>query len=200
MVAQTTENRYYSLHMQRIKRDLETPVARAPDCDHGRDHGRDRFIGRWVARIYRATHCFMADGLRDVQVGYGQFPFLLYLEKTDGACQEKISRDLYYDKGTTARALQKLEKSGLIRREICAADRRKLLAFISPGGRAVLRRIEDLLKQWQGILATGLSPDEADFIRMGLIKCTANAREYLAGHRSGKCCPGVEKPAKEKSR
>ena len=162
------------------------PLKKRP-ADSG-NSARDRYIGRWAARIYRATHCYMAERLRDAGIGYGQFPFLLYLSNRDGACQEEISRDLYFDKGTTARALQKLAAAGLIRREPCATDRRKVLASITPTGKKTLGLIEDLLEEWQGILTQGFSPLEAEGIRLNLMRCTRNAQDFLNVERKIKCC------------
>ncbi|MDD3148698.1 MAG: MarR family transcriptional regulator, partial [Candidatus Riflebacteria bacterium] len=67
-----------------------------------------KFMGRWVALTYRATHAYMAERLQKLGLGYGQFPFLCYLNRCGVSSQEEISRALVFDKATTARALKKL--------------------------------------------------------------------------------------------
>ncbi|HMM59441.1 MAG TPA: MarR family transcriptional regulator, partial [Candidatus Rifleibacterium sp.] len=66
-----------------------------------------QFLGRWVAQTYRATHAYMAERLRKLQIGYGQFPFLNYLSRSGPSSQEAISQALMFDKATTARAIRK---------------------------------------------------------------------------------------------
>lgn len=48
----------------------------------------------------------------------------MYVFNNNGCNQEEISTVLNIDKGTTARALQKLEKEGYINKEIDKNDRR----------------------------------------------------------------------------
>ncbi|WP_322395982.1 MarR family transcriptional regulator, partial [Clostridium perfringens] len=50
-------------------------------------------------------------------IGQGQFMYLLELYIEDGRNQEELAEVLKIDKGTTARAIKKLEENGFVRRE-----------------------------------------------------------------------------------
>lgn len=144
----------------------------------------ETYLGRWIARIYRATQSFMADRLRGTGIGHGQFPFLRFLARRDGVCQDEIARGLHFDKGTATRALQKLEKAGLVRRRGDAADARRQLVSLTARGRVLAGRIDGELGAWQGILTRGLPRPVQASLQQGLQHLAANAEAHLAAGRS----------------
>ncbi len=144
----------------------------------------ETYLGRWIARIYRATQSFMAARLRGTGIGYGQFPFLRFLAGRDRVCQDEIARSLHFDKGTATRALQKLEKAGLVRRRGDAADARRQLVSLTARGRALAGRIDGELGAWHGILTRGLPGPVQNSLHHGLQHLAANAEAHLAACRS----------------
>jgi len=133
-------------------------------------------LGRWIARSYRAAHVFMAERLREYGIGYGQFPFLAYVGRHDGECQETISRDLFYDKGTTARSLARLEAAGLVTRQVSPTDRRRHRVFITGRGRKALLRLDEVLDVWNSCLTEGLTAAEAAACRALMERVANNAQ------------------------
>lgn len=144
----------------------------------------ETYLGRWIARIYRATQSFMAERLRGTGIGHGQFPFLRFLAHRDGVCQDEIARGLHFDKGTATRALQKLERAGLVRRRGDTADARRHLVSLTARGRALADRIDGELGAWQGIITRGLPRPVQATLHQGLQHLAANAESHLATSRS----------------
>ncbi|RCK81434.1 MAG: Transcriptional regulator, MarR family [Candidatus Ozemobacter sibiricus] len=138
------------------------------------------FLGGWIARLYRAGQQAMAISLHGTGIGAGQFPFLRLLARQDGLCQDTIAHALYLDKGTVARALQKLESQNFVRRRADAADARKLLVFLTPKGRRAAVLIHRALAAWHRVLLGGLEADEQRALRRSLEKMHANAEAWLA--------------------
>lgn len=119
-----------------------------------------QFLGKWVARTYRATHAYMAERLKKHHVGYGQFPFLNYLNRIGPSSQEEITQALFFDKGTTARAIKKLEEHGYVERNVADADRRRYEVRITEKGVAVAAEIRLILKDWNETLTAGFSKEQ----------------------------------------
>lgn len=68
-------------------------------------------------------------------IGSGQFPFLMRLYREDGINQESLSDYLKIDKGTTARAIQKLVDEGYVFRQRDEKDRRSYRVFLTEKGK-----------------------------------------------------------------
>ena len=77
----------------------------------GRKH-----IGKYIYQLYRKGSAFINKEVSKYSIGSGQFMFLLELYTNDGKNQEEIAETLKIDKGTTARALKKLEEQGFLAR------------------------------------------------------------------------------------
>ncbi len=139
----------------------------------------ESFGEKWFGRIYRATQIFIADQFRQMGMEYGPFQFLFCVRRLEGGTQEEIARDLFYDKGVTARAIHRLEELGLVRREASTEDRRCNRVFITPAGEEVLQRVKEAKSRWGKILTHGLSVGEKRQLREMLQKVAANAISFL---------------------
>jgi DNA-binding MarR family transcriptional regulator len=69
-------------------------------------------------------------------------------------------KKLRFDKGTTARALKKLEYLGFIERHRCKDDARANQVFLTSRGENVLPFVEKVLKELSSQIQEGLSPEE----------------------------------------
>ncbi len=103
-------------------------------------------VGRYISMLYRASNCYINKELCKYGIGSGQYIFLLYVFNNIGCNQEEISTVLNIDKGTTARALQKLEKEGYINKEIDKNDRRINHIIITKKGSEIKNIIIKILK------------------------------------------------------
>ncbi len=103
-------------------------------------------VGRYISMLYRASNCYINKELCKYGIGSGQYIFLLYVFNNNGCNQEEISTVLNIDKGTTARALQKLEKEGYINKEVDKNDRRINHIIITKKGSEIKDIIIKILK------------------------------------------------------
>lgn len=134
-----------------------------------------KFMGRWVALTYRATHAYMAERLRKFEIGYGQFPFLCYLNRCGTSSQEEIARALVFDKATTARAIKKLEGLGYVERKVCSADHRRYEVKVTEAGANVAREIKSILRDWNERLTSGFDSAEKKMAFELLVRISGNA-------------------------
>ena len=131
------------------------------ECEH---------IGRYISQIYRKGGSFISKELSDLGIGSGQVMFLLELYRGDGKNQEEIADALNIDKGTTARAIKKLEKEGFLIREKDKIDKRAYKLYLTPKGKNVKKDIYEVLSKWEIYMTSNLTEDESDLLRCLLQK------------------------------
>lgn len=105
-----------------------------------------------ISMIHRCGSTFIGRILSDLDIGSGQHAYLLALADLPGASQEELSRLFGVDKANTARAVQRLEKKGYIRRDLNPADARAFRLFLTDTGEATIGRIRSALKEWNEVL------------------------------------------------
>lgn len=128
-------------------------------------------IAKYISEIQRMGNIFFLKELSSLGLGYGQFNFLMELYKEDGVRQEDLSLSLKIDKGTTARAIKKLEAEGFIIKVHDDKDKRAYRIFLTKKG---LEHKVDILKvaiSWEEQLTKNLTADEKEIILNLLKKC-----------------------------
>ncbi|HWJ03616.1 MAG TPA: MarR family transcriptional regulator, partial [Verrucomicrobiae bacterium] len=81
-------------------------------------------IRRDISTLYRYGQAYIAKRIGALDIGSGQYIFLMTLFRKGGISQEELSCYLRIDKGTTAKAIKKLEDGGYIKRETDLKDKR----------------------------------------------------------------------------
>jgi|SRR5215831_5194267 len=72
-----------------------------------------------------------------------QFSLLWILWRRDGIRQNELAEELFTDPNTVTAMLVRLEKRGLIRREICSEDGRARRVFLTAAGRRLTGRLSE---------------------------------------------------------
>lgn len=96
--------------------------------------------------------------------------FLAFLYNHEGINQEELSNYLSIDKGTTAKALKKLEDEGYISRVQDEKDRRAYRVFITPKGMSIKEEFFSILQGWNDNLINELKPEEIQTLKTLLKK------------------------------
>jgi len=102
-------------------------------------------IGRWISVLYRYTHTYISKELEPYNIGSGQFQILIVLNRKDGINQETIAKILNLDKANVGRAVNKLMKSGYVKRSINPSDHRAYLIRMTPKGQNIIPEIRKVL-------------------------------------------------------
>ena len=131
-------------------------------------------IGKYISQIYRKGRIFIGRGLEEYNIGQGQFMFLLELYIEDGRNQEELAEVLKIDKGTTARAIKKLEENGFIRREKDEKDKRSNRVYLTEEGKGMKDNIFFVLNQWDKKMSEQLDEEERELMIKLLSKVCSN--------------------------
>ncbi len=140
-------------------------------------------IGKCISLLYRYSQIYLTKELEPYGIGKGQFLFLFVLYKKDGLSQEELSQILNMDKGTTARAIDKLEKSGYVTKKSYEKDLRINHIFLTEKAKKFEPQLYSILKNWTDILSTGMEKDEVEKTFNSLAKMTENATKHIAKYR-----------------
>ncbi len=135
-------------------------------------------IGRLLGRLHRGWRWHMVRELEPLGLCTGTAFFFLMLMHREGSSQEEIAALLAMDKGTTARAFQKLERQGLVERRRDPHDARRRLLFLSPRGAKLVPRIRQVRDRMGALLLGNLSPAEQETFS-ALLERLVNALEDM---------------------
>ena len=95
----------------------------------------------------RRAHLAMqrcADAIfRPRDITTDQFSLLWIVERQDGIRQSELAQELFTDPNTVTAMLARLEKRGLVQREVCARDGRARRVHLTPAGRRLTGRLSD---------------------------------------------------------
>ncbi|MGL5087132.1 MAG: MarR family winged helix-turn-helix transcriptional regulator [Clostridium sp.] len=131
-------------------------------------------LGAYISQIHRKSNVFITKKLSKYGLGSGQYMFLLRLYREDGINQEALAEGLMIDKGTTARAIKKLEEVGLIYRVKDEADKRAYGVFLSDKAKNIKAEVFDILNEWEDKVTNNLEDDEKIEIMRLLKKVSIN--------------------------
>lgn len=135
-------------------------------------------IPRWVSLIYRYGQMFIGEHLKQYDIGRGQHIFINALYKEDGLTQEDLSDYLKIDKGTTAKALKKLENQGYITRTVSAKDKRCNEVHLTEKALLIKEDVRKVLTEWRERLTFGLTEEEKKLALTILEKMGNNAARF----------------------
>lgn len=119
-------------------------------------------IGKYISQIYRKGGAHLSKELSIYGIGQGQLMFLTQLYKKDGINQEELTEILKIDKGTTARAIKKLEEVNFVIRERDEFDRRAYKIYLTDKAIKIKTIIFDVLRDYDERLVSSLTEDEKE--------------------------------------
>lgn len=103
-------------------------------------------------------------------LGHGTYKYLYALFVEDHRSQQAIADRIGDDKAAATRALTRLEKLGLIRREPHAEDRRVIIVSLTEKGQALRPSIVSAVQAASQSMTSALDPEEARRFRALLAK------------------------------
>jgi DNA-binding MarR family transcriptional regulator len=139
------------------------------------DPGPERSFGRSISRLNVYKNIYLSKALEPHGLGSGQYIFLLYLYRMEGASQDELTGEMLVDKATTARAVKKLEERGYIKRTRDEDDRRILRLQLTRKGVEFKPVLGNILDEWTRGLTVGLSEKEKEDLLNLLEKIEKNA-------------------------
>ncbi len=109
---------------------------------HAKTAAKQDFIPlmRELVRAYQAFAQYDAAGYRDSDLTVPQADVIFTLGNTDGLTFKEIGEKTLITKGTLTGVIDRLERKELVRRRLCADDRRCTRVTLTDKGKAVFER------------------------------------------------------------
>lgn len=135
-------------------------------------------LGRWISLLNRYFQVYMRDQLKGYDIYADHHLFLGVLYQQEGLSQEEIAQQVMIDKGTTARALRKLEEQGYILRKTTSGNKKVKHVYLTEKAHSLKPDRKHMLKKWTNTLAEGMTEQEFQTAIDLFQKMTKNAKNY----------------------
>ena len=95
-----------------------------------------------------------------------------------------LAVQLAVDKGAVARSLARLEKRGLVERQVSARCRREKHVSLTPAGEGAYQGVQRILEEWGHVKYQGFTPEERALNEAFLTRIAENVIEFCRGEGS----------------
>ncbi|WP_042352629.1 MarR family winged helix-turn-helix transcriptional regulator [Bacillus massiliigorillae] len=136
-------------------------------------------VGRWISLLNRYSSNYMSEQLKEYNIGAGQYQFLAALYQNEGLSQDDLACLLKMDKGTTARAICKLEESGYIERKTFSVNKRVKKIYLTEKAHTFEPILKSILMSWTQILTKNLTCEEQRMALQLLSKMAKNSESHF---------------------
>ena len=118
------------------------------------------YVGYQVRRAQAKIFGEFAAALGDLEFTPGSFGVLTLIRANPGITQVALAAAFGIDKSTMSPVIVRLEKRGLIRRQVLASDRRCHTLFFEPAAEGKFLAARDSIRAFEGGVAARLSKAE----------------------------------------
>ena len=148
-------------------------------------------LGAYISMAYRSHFVRINNQMKELGLSSGQFHVLMVLADQQGITQDFLAGSLLIDKGTVARAVNILEKNGIVRRITDENNRRAVLVYLTEKGEELVPQVEKIDRQWEEAVLVDFTEDEKKQAKALLRKIAENsyANAYEKGDRKWKEFP-----------
>jgi DNA-binding MarR family transcriptional regulator len=122
--------------------------------------------------------------LKPLNVTRAQWWVLAYLSREDGMTQSQLAEELDIGKVAVGGLIDRLEKSGLVRRDADAADRRVNRVFLEPKSKQLIARMRKISHRMNEQILSGLNDDQLESAAVTLDAMKANLLTFLSSSES----------------
>lgn len=145
-----------------------------------------RHITRLMSHIVRRHHHHIHALLQEHEVYAGQPPLMFALQREGGQSQSELARQLDITAATLTVMLNRMEKNGLIRREVDARDQRISRIYLTGKGNETLVVVRETLDYLEEQALANFTQEEKDILRGLLTRINDNEMsisETIAGRQ-----------------
>ena len=111
-------------------------------------------------KIFRTTQGYLDKVLKEYDLSSGSYPYLLILKENEGISQNKISKELGYDKAMSARTIIKLIELGYLDRQEDEADSRAYKLYLTEKAKVIIPKILNEIHKLVNLITVDLNGEE----------------------------------------
>ena len=141
-------------------------------------------LGFLIHDVSRLRRSAFDRCLKPLNVTRSQWWVLAYLSREDGMTQSQLAEELDIGKVAVGGLIDRLEKSGLVRRDADAGDRRVNRVFLEPKSKQLIARMRKISHQMNEQILVGLSDEQLEVAAVTLDGMKANLQTYLSANEA----------------
>ena len=136
-------------------------------------------LGYLIHDVSRLRRSAFDRCMKPLNVTRSQWWVLAYLSREDGMTQSQLAEQLDLGKVAIGGLIDRLEKSGLVRREADPTDRRVNRVFLEPESKQLIVRMRKLNHRLNEQILSGLTDSKLDNAASALDTMKRNLMAYL---------------------
>jgi DNA-binding MarR family transcriptional regulator len=136
-------------------------------------------LGFLIHDVSRLRRSAFDRCLKPLNVTRSQWWVLAYLSREDGMTQSQLAEQLDMGKVAIGGLIDRLEKSGLVRRDADASDRRVNRVFLEPKSKALIASMRKVSHKMNERILQGLADEELESTAVTLDTMKHNLLEFL---------------------
>ncbi|MBW9146635.1 MarR family transcriptional regulator [Clostridium sp. CM027] len=129
-------------------------------------------------KIFRTTQVYLDKVLKKYELSSGSYPYLLVLNENEGISQNKISKELGFDKAMSARTVTKLINLGYLDRKEDEADSRAYKLYLTQKAKIIIPNVLNEIHKLEGLITNDLSEKEKVITLDSLNKILNNMKNF----------------------
>lgn len=133
---------------------------------------------RELINLFENAHMFRQINIRQGLQGKGiydrQFPILNYIAKNEGCTQVDIAKALYISPASVAISTKRLQKAGLIQKEVDENSLRKNRVTVTEEGREIIQQCRQIFAQLDNMMFRGFAEDDMEALKGLLARMVYN--------------------------
>ena len=136
-------------------------------------------LGFLIHDVSRLRRSAFDRCLKPLSVTRSQWWVLAYLSREDGMTQSQLAEELDLGKVAVGGLIDRLEKTGLLRREADASDRRVNRVFLEPKSKQLITRMRKVSHRMNEQILGGLNDTQLEAAATTLDAMKGNILTYL---------------------
>lgn len=136
-------------------------------------------LGYLIHDVSRLRRSAFDRCIKPLNVTRSQWWVLAFLSREDGMTQTKLAEELDVGKVAMGGLIDRLERSGFVRREADAADRRVKRIFLEPPSKRLIAKMRKINHEFNRQVLTNLSDKELEATASALHVMKDNLMKYL---------------------
>lgn len=164
-----------------------------PGLDSGPQDGVDSGLAEgldYLVRTLRRRQVAVIERLlQPLELPLGAWYPLIVLGREDGISQRDLAKRLGLKDAAIGKAIDNLERAGLLLRTSDESDRRKFLVLLTPKGRKLASQVSALREELLGSLHKGFTAQEVDLFKDFLQRAHRNLNELEMTAGNGQSSP-----------
>jgi DNA-binding MarR family transcriptional regulator len=136
-------------------------------------------LGFLIHDVSRLRRSAFDRCLKHLNVTRSQWWVLAYLSRQDGMTQSQLAEELDLGKVAIGGLIDRLEKSGLVRRDADASDRRVNRVFLEPKSKQLIARMRKVSHRMNEEILSGLPDERLESTAVTLDAMKSNLLGYL---------------------